>query len=263
MSVQAMAWAMKIRKADLSDSSARHVLLCLANYAGVDGRGCFPAASTLSEDTGLSERTVRYKLELLREAGWIVRGNQALAAVYIDERDRRPVVYDLHLSRGANSAPRSKRGADDDTGCNLQQDGVQISTDRGAESAPNTPLNHQVTEQLQQREISDVIDEQNRAAIDAPDDRQRFAMFADWEPAEKSLTAQLKIAALPADAATPELIASFKGFWVARSSTVESSAGWSYRLAAWVKRDRTKTAGAATLENIDDDDTSWMYGVKS
>ena len=258
-----MAWALQIAKTELTDPTARHVLLCLGNYASADGRGAYPSAKTLSEDTGLSERTIRYKLDALEVSGYIVRGNQALAAVYIERHDRRPVVYDLQLVRGANAAPRSKRGANDVTGCNSEQNGVHPETERGAPAAPNTSLNHQGTEQLQQREISDVIDEQNRTALDAPDDRQRFAMFADWEPAEKSLTAQLKIAALPADAATPELIASFKGFWVARSSTVESAAGWAYRLAAWVKRDRTKAAGAATPENIDDDDTSWMNGVKS
>jgi len=244
VSVQAMAWAMKIRKADLSDSSARHVLLCLANYAGVDGRGCFPAASTLSEDTGLSERTVRYKLELLREAGWIVRGNQALAAVYIDERDRRPVVYDLHLSRGANSAPRSKRGADDGTGCNLQQDGVQISTERGAESAPNTPLNHQVTEQLQQREISDVIDEQDRKALEPFDDRQRFAMFATWEADEKGMSDQIAIAGLPPESATEDALKTFKGFFVARPSVLNSSAGWCFEFVKWIKRQRVQAAAS-------------------
>jgi DNA-binding transcriptional ArsR family regulator len=238
-----MSWAMKIRKADLSDSSARHVLLCLANYAGVDGRGCFPAAATLSEDTGLSERTVRYKLELLREAGWIIRGNQALAAVYIDERDRRPVVYDLNLLRGANSAPRSKRGADDDTGCNLQQDGVQISTERGAESAPNTPINHQLTEEQQQRAILELVAEQDRKALEPVDDRQRYSMFADWAPDDETVAAQLTIAALPADALTDELLRGFKGFFAAKSSTVDSSGGWCFRLVTWIKRDRVKSAG--------------------
>ncbi|WP_259647760.1 helix-turn-helix domain-containing protein, partial [Pseudomonas amygdali] len=100
-----MSWALQIPRATLSDSSARHVLLCLANYAGTDGRGAFPSATTLSEDTGLSERTVRSKLELLRASELIVPGNQALAAVYIERHDRRPVVYDLPIKRGANPAP--------------------------------------------------------------------------------------------------------------------------------------------------------------
>lgn len=262
-----MSWALQIAKAELSDSSARHVLLCLANYASADGRGTFPSAGRLSEDTGLSERTVRYKLELLREAGWIARGNQALAAVYIDQHDRRPVVYDLQLKRGANSAPRSKRtasdegagcnpqqdgvqstterGATDAAGCNQQQDGVQISTDRGAESAPKPSLNHQVTEELQQREIAQVLAEQDRQALEPADDRQRFAMFAAWEPTPKALADQLAIAGLPADSVTAEVLAGFKGYFVARPATVDSAGGWCFRLVAWVKRER---ASAATDE---------------
>ncbi|MCP5916342.1 helix-turn-helix domain-containing protein, partial [Klebsiella pneumoniae] len=74
MSVQAMSWALSLPIQSLKDSSARHVLLCLANYAGSNGAGAFPSAKTLTDDTGLSERTVRIKLDLLEECGLIVRG---------------------------------------------------------------------------------------------------------------------------------------------------------------------------------------------
>ena len=111
MSVQAMSWALSLPTQSLKDSSARHVLLCLANYAGSNGAGAFPSASTLAQDTGLSERTVRYKLDVLESSGLIQKGNQAIAAVHIDRHDRRPVVYDLQLLRGANPAPRFVRGA--------------------------------------------------------------------------------------------------------------------------------------------------------
>ena len=92
-----MSWALSLPIDSLKDSSARHVLLCLANYAGSNGAGAFPSAATLALDTGLSERTVRYKLNDLEEAGLIQEGNQAIAAVHIDRHDRRPVVYDLSL----------------------------------------------------------------------------------------------------------------------------------------------------------------------
>ena len=227
-----MSWALQIAKTELSDSSARHVLLCLANYASADGRGTFPPVNRLSEDTGLSERTVRYKLDLLREAGWIVRGNQALAAVYIDQHDRRPVVYDLQLLRGANAAPKP-------------------------------PLNHQVTEEQLQGELAGVIAEQDQQVLDAADDRQRFAMFAQWEPAAKAIADQLAIAGLPTDSLTDEVISGFKGFHVAKPSTVDSAAGWCFRLATWIKRERVKTASAvvqAGAPGFDDDDTSWING---
>jgi len=250
-----MSWALSLPTESLKDSSARHVLLCLANYAGSNGAGAFPSASTLAQDTGLSERTVRYKLDDLEKAGLIQKGNQAIAAVHIDRHDRRPVVYDLQLSRGANPAPRAKRGADDATGCNSQQNGVQPETERGAVAAPNTSLNHQVTEEQLQRQISDVIAEQDKAAVDAMDERQRFAMFATWAPNEKALSDQIAIAGLPADAVPDAAIRAFMGFFVAKPSTVDTSAGWCYRLVQWVKRERVKASGQGKMPDFDD--TSW------
>lgn len=255
-----MSWALSLPTQSLKDSSARHVLLCLANYAGSNGAGAFPSASTLAQDTGLSERTVRYKLDDLEKSGLIQKGNQAIAAVHIDRHDRRPVVYDLQLSRGANPAPRTKRGADDATGCNSQQNGVQPGTERGAEAAPNPSLNHQGTEE-QQREIDDLIARQDQAAIEELDHRQRFAMFAEWEFPESYMNTQLKIAGLPAESITEELLAGFKGFFVAKSSTVDTAAGWCFRLANWIKRDRVKSAAAASpdgSDEFDDDCTAWM-----
>lgn len=132
-----MSWAMQMPKSTLGDASARHVLLCLANYAGQDGRGAFPSAEQLAEDTGLSERTVRYKLDLLEEMGLITRGNQAIAAAYIGRKDRITNVYDLQLKRGAVAAPG------EGTGCSSQQHGVQTTTERGAAAAPNTSGNQE------------------------------------------------------------------------------------------------------------------------
>lgn len=256
-----MSWALSLPTQSLKDSSARHVLLCLANYAGSNGAGAFPSASTLAQDTGLSERTVRYKLDDLEKSGLIQKGNQAIAAVHIDRHDRRPVVYDLQLSRGANPAPRTKRGADDATGCNSQQNGVQSGTERGAAAAPNPSINHQGTEEQQQRGIPDVIAEQDQKAIEELDHRQRFAMFAEWEFPESYMATQLKIAGLATDSITDELLAGFKGFFVAKSATADTAAGWCYRLASWIKRDLVKSActdSATGSDEFDDECTGWM-----
>lgn len=260
-----MSWALALPKQALENPSARHVLLCLANYAGSDGRGAFPSANTLSEDTGLGERTVRLKLDELEKAGFIIRGNQAIAAAYIDRRDRRPVVYDLQLKRGANAAPRKERGADNGTGCSSQQNGVQEKAERGAAAAPNTSLNHQLTEEQLQRELAGVIAEQDRQALAPVDDRQRFAMFAQWQPSANPIAHQLAIAGLPGDSLTDEVLAGFKGFHVAKPSTVDSAAGWCFRLASWIKRERVKTAVSgvqSSTPGYDDDDTSWINGVE-
>ncbi|UVE57641.1 helix-turn-helix domain-containing protein [Burkholderia sp. EMB26] len=123
----------------VTDASARHVLLCLANYADHRGKAAFPSAATLVLDTGLSERTVRAKLDALEQMGVIQKGNQAVVAAYIERGDRRPVCYDLNIERHATAAPRDERGANDAaTGCNPCSHGVQMAQERGAATAPNT-----------------------------------------------------------------------------------------------------------------------------
>jgi hypothetical protein len=139
-----MSWA--LTQQVVTDSHTRHVLLCLANYADQSGRAAFPAVSSLALDTGLAPRTVQYRLRELESIGLIKRGNQAVAAAYITQRDRVPVCYDIDLSRGAQDAPRSERGAPDDaTGCTTEQNGVHATTERGAPGAPNPPINHPLT----------------------------------------------------------------------------------------------------------------------
>lgn len=258
-----MSWALALPKASLENPAARHVLLCLANYAGSDGRGAFPSALTLSADTGLSERTVRLKLDELEQGGFISEGNQAIAAAYIDRRDRRPVVYDLQLKRGANAAPRKERGADDRTGCSSQQNGVQENAERGAAAAPNTPLNHQGTEEQQlQRDLAAEIAQQDRDAADCSGPAQRFAMFADWLPPADALFAQLKIMGIPDSAEwDPGYVTSFVAFHVAKPDVRDTNGGWCHRLAKWVKRERVKAAGQGQAPDFDD--TSWAENMGS
>ncbi|WP_256675201.1 helix-turn-helix domain-containing protein [Pseudomonas sp. DE0157] len=151
-----MSWALEQR--DIVDATARYVLLVLANYADKNGRGAFPSSASISDDTGLSIRTVKYKLDHLLEIGVIRLGNQAIAGAYIDRHDRRPTVYDLCVERGATAAPGSERGANEDTtGCSSRQNGVQTTTERGAGAAPNPSINHQGT-----------IKEPRGAVADAP-----------------------------------------------------------------------------------------------
>lgn len=249
-----MTWALALPKAAVENPAARHVLLCLANYAGSDGRGAFPSAGTLSEDTGLSERTVRLKLDELAKAGWIAEGNQAIAAAYIERRDRRPVVYDLQLKRGANTAPRKERGADNRTRCSSQQNGVQENAERGAAAAPNPSLIHQGTEEQQLRELSEVIDGQDHHALDQQDDLQRFAMFAEWNPPVDKLTAQLTLAGLTLKAITEESLKSFLGYYVAKPKVFDSNGGWCFRLAKWLKGEKVKSAAEAAQ---DETQTDW------
>lgn len=125
-----MAWA--IEQEITTDPASTLVLICLANYADKTGRSAFPSAATLSKETRLSERTIRYRLDELERLGLISKGNQKVVAMYIPREDRRPVCYDLLIHRGAPAAPRET-----DTGCNPRTNGVQTATERGAPAAPN------------------------------------------------------------------------------------------------------------------------------
>lgn len=136
MSVQAMSWA--LTQQVITNATARHVLLCLANYADQDGKSAFPSVATLKHDTGLSERTIRAKLADLQQAGVIVEGNQKVVAAYIDRGDRRPICYDIVLKRGASDAGRNERGENGAaTGCSSRTNGVQMTHERGAGAAPD------------------------------------------------------------------------------------------------------------------------------
>jgi hypothetical protein len=139
---------------------------------------------------------------------------------------------------------------------------VQPGTERGAAAAPNPSLNHQGTEEQQQRELAALIAEQDRQALEQQDDRQRFAMFAEFEPSVEALETQLKIAGLPADALTAELLSGFKGFFVAKTSVVDTAAGWCFKLVGWIKRERALAASTATNEEGSAGDDWAAKGVR-
>lgn len=140
MSVQAMTWA--IEQQDIRDATARHVLLCLANYADADGKAAFPSTSRLEADTGLSESTIRRKLDLLEEMGLIKKGNQAIVAAYIERGDRRPVCYDMVIKKpGVAVTPGDERGVTvTGTGCHGDANGVSLTSERGVTVTPNPSL---------------------------------------------------------------------------------------------------------------------------
>lgn len=174
MSVQAMSWA--LTQQIVTNAAARHVLLCLANYADKEGMAAFPSASTLASDTGLSERTIRYKLDELEQAGVIIKGNQKIVAAYIERGDRRPICYDILIKkRGANDAGRNERGANETpTGCNSRQNGVQLTTERGATAAPNPSIKPSIKPSINPLLGSDESEQQNKTkrASQIPDEFQ-------------------------------------------------------------------------------------------
>jgi DNA-binding transcriptional regulator YhcF (GntR family) len=100
MSWQASSWA--LRQAPVgSDTTARLLLMALADRAHPDGTATWPSVATLMKELQVSESTIRRKLAWLENNGVIERGDQSLAAH--DEHGRtipspyRPVVWNLRM----------------------------------------------------------------------------------------------------------------------------------------------------------------------
>jgi hypothetical protein len=169
-----MAWALKQEL--VTDSVARHVLLCLANYAGQDGCAAFPSVATLMADTRLSERSVRAKLDHLLDLGVLRLGNQAIGAAYIERKDRRPTVYDIAIERGASPAPRLIV----DNSVDKKENGVHLVQERGAPPAPRLIVDNSVD-----KKENGVHLVQERGAPPAPNTRA-LILKERREPVDKS-----------------------------------------------------------------------------
>lgn len=187
MSLRALTWAIYEIGSTLKDASAYRVLLILADNANDEGRGAYPSASTIAEETGMSLRTVRNKLNDLETAGIIMRGDQALAD-YLPA-NRRSVVWDLNLdanrcaesapqhtpahtaTRGAKSAPQTD-GSDVQQGCNRGATDVQ----QGCSLSAHNPLNP--INPINPREAA----REREPDTDTTQPPSREQALADWAP---------------------------------------------------------------------------------
>lgn len=95
MSIQALQWAMYDAPTNHMPAGAFRVLLVLADHAHNDGTCAFPKPASIAERIGVSLRTVRRHLAMLRDAGLIIEGDQR----HVDHLpgNYRPTVYDLAL----------------------------------------------------------------------------------------------------------------------------------------------------------------------
>lgn len=187
MSLRALTWAIYEIGSTLKDASAYRVLLILADNANDEGKGAYPSASTIAEETGMSLRTVRNKLNDLEAAGIIMRGDQALAD-YLPA-NRRSVVWDLDLdnnrraesapqhtpatttTRGAKSAPQTD-GPDVQQGCNRGATDVQ----QGCSLSAHNPLNP--INPINPREAA----REHDPDTDTTQPTSREQALADWAP---------------------------------------------------------------------------------
>jgi hypothetical protein len=111
MSSEATTWAIAQR---VGDPCRKLILLGLANVASKTGEHSFPLVATLADEAECSSRTVHRHLRLLEESGLIARGDQRFVEHL--RRDRRPIVWDLSMSRGDNLTCREGSRGDTEGG---------------------------------------------------------------------------------------------------------------------------------------------------
>ncbi|TVT52605.1 hypothetical protein FNH05_12690, partial [Amycolatopsis rhizosphaerae] len=170
MSVEAISWALTeapIPRDRRDASSLAIVLVGLANHAGPDGRNAFPAIATLSTYTRLSTRSVQYALRALEELDLIRASDPEIVAAYIKRADRRPHGWDLALERRGPTRAVDKSDASVDNpdtavqplhpaqarGVQRRASGVQTTTSRGADTAPEPSLNRPRTTRARRSDI--------------------------------------------------------------------------------------------------------------
>ena len=69
LSIQAICWVLKFSESRLG---SRHVLISIASHANSQGSGSWPSVSTISRESKLSEREVRYALRELEKSGELI-----------------------------------------------------------------------------------------------------------------------------------------------------------------------------------------------
>lgn len=264
MSVEATSWA--LNQQAVTDPAARSVLFGLANHANHEGRHAFPSVNLICRYTGLSPRTVKAKLKLLLELGLIRRGNQGVAAAIIERSDRRPIVYDLDLSKGlqtepigdeerdAANAPRSaKRGAGETP---RKPNGVQMTTERGARAAPEPSLTvldslSDATEPGSAARAASVFEQAATAADDgdpAGADAavpRKTAMTLDWQPEPESYRVACYQRGLVPDANVHDALIDFREHFTDQPHRINTHAAWTRRFVRWVAENAKRQQATA------------------
>jgi hypothetical protein len=106
MSIEAMSWVLKL---DISRSSEKFIMVCLANYA--DERGvCFPSTATLARDTSQDRKTILANLKRLCESGLLRDTGHRVGAT------KSVIVYQLVGMPSASAVHYVYRTANPETG---------------------------------------------------------------------------------------------------------------------------------------------------
>jgi hypothetical protein len=148
VSIQVVGWALEYQDLPLDkrtgrpSSSAKLVLIALANHADRDGANCFPAVDTICWYTGLSERAVQYTLRELEGHGVIRKTpNPLVLEAKVDDPRKRPQSYDIVVF----AKPDAVQPSAPSQGRVRRVRGAKSTGSRGAKSATSLHPNRPVT----------------------------------------------------------------------------------------------------------------------
>ena len=154
MSLRAMLWA--LHEADAPDPIDRLILLAYADYAHDDGTCAWPAVTTVAQIVNVDRVTVHRHLRDLLVRGLLVRGDQRHVAHL--RADRRPIVYDLPLSRVA-SRGESRGGVTQHRDALRGGAGPAHGVAHGVAPAPHDPKNQELNQRRRPQVVDQAVDD--------------------------------------------------------------------------------------------------------
>jgi hypothetical protein len=237
MSVEALSWAWKQHLG--GDAVAKHVLICLADWANDHGDGfqvCWHCQASIAARVEVSRETVRRALKRLEERGIIRRrqrfkadGSRASDVITLELHWRAP---DSTVLSGP-AAPSPRRTPPQSEGTSPRSEGT-VPSDIG--SNPNKPKRN-LTSSLRSdvRPRTDAPSSRQEArqntprakASRLPDDWQLPADWADWVLGEFEVS-RTEIA---------DTAASFRDYWCGKPGAQALKLDWPATWRNWCRRE--------------------------
>ncbi|TCD53754.1 helix-turn-helix domain-containing protein [Alloscardovia theropitheci] len=108
MSLKATTWALYDAPKDI-DATEFRILMIIADNCDENGKGFYYSMSKLAQFTGVSVRSAQRHLQVLKDRGLIVDGDQRIVA-YLPA-NKRPRVYNLNMTTNSSERPYSGMGS--------------------------------------------------------------------------------------------------------------------------------------------------------
>ena len=280
MSLDATIWAWKQK---IGDSSAKLVLLSLADRAGADFKA-YPSVASLAADTDLNRKTIINALSRLKALGLIEdtgerKGSSGRVIVYrmigITDRTKQSLKGDNPKNGTINTKNTNspKNGTVPILPVNSPENGTTNSPNIGTRNQSGEPVSEPVDADASNSTVtvtennpkSDqpipdltpnlfdkaIQEDLNVAQLRNPQDRNRFAMHWEWVPgqsfAERCRSMGIPLSNFDADQ-SEAILAEFRSYWESRGD-VFNQGQWEHKLAQRIQRECVDRKSASNISS--------------